>query len=360
MIDKLGELGELGGNKMSSKLGRVVAAAGLATLLAPSAAYASWWDGGYQPAKREQPPPQQPPRRPPPPQTPPSTQPPPEQQPPQQPPPAEQPPPPQGQQPAPAQPAPAQPAPAPAQPTPTPAPSPAAPPPGSLPSIYGCNNTDLPGTTQMLQKTTTPPPGTPVAPGQEIVVEVTWRPTDWVSPELHKALDCVYINNRYAPELSGGERPTANDGRFSYSYVVPADVPPGSTICDQGFVSGPNGAEDYAREVSNVVCFPVGPPPGPPTPPSPPPGETTTATTTVTAPTTTTTEGPATEAERFSRQMPPRPAAAPGPAPLPEGQVLPRTGGDPTPGRLAAAALGVAAVLGRGRRRTNRRSGRRS
>src|SRR5581483_5016948 len=83
-----------GETNKSSKLGRVVAAAGLATLLAPSAAYASWWNGGYQPARREQPPPNQPPRRQPPQPSPgqPPEQQPPEQQPPPQQPPPEQPP----------------------------------------------------------------------------------------------------------------------------------------------------------------------------------------------------------------------------------------------------------------------------
>ena len=220
---------------------------------------------------------------------------------------------------------------------------------GELPSIYGCENTNLPGTRPVLHKETTPPPGTPVAPGQEIVVEITWQLSDWVAPDLHKALDCVYINNRYVPALSGGERPTANDGYFAYRYVVPDDVPPGSTICDQGFVSGPNGEEEYGREVSNIVCFPVGPPP----PPPPPTAETTT--TTALSPTTTTTERTETLPQRQEFQAPPQTPPAPAPAVLPRQKVLPRTGGDPNPGRLAAGALAMAALAGRGLRRKDRR-----
>jgi LPXTG-motif cell wall-anchored protein len=217
-----------------------------------------------------------------------------------------------------------------------------------LPSIYGCENSDIPGTRPVLHKETTPREGTPVQPGDEIVVEITWRVTDWVAPDLHKALDCVYINSRYVPELSGGERPTPNDGHFAYHYVVPADVATGSTICDQGFVSGPNGEEEYGREISNLVCFPVGPPPVPP--PPPPPIETTT---------TTTAEQPlAQHSERFDQEVPP--AAAPGPTVRPRDvqprEVLPRTGGDANPARLAAGALGLA-LLGRSgsRRRTRSR-----
>jgi LPXTG-motif cell wall-anchored protein len=204
----------------------------------------------------------------------------------------------------------------------------------ALPSIYGCENSDIPGTRRVLHKQTTPPEGTHVRPGDEIVVEITWSVTDWIAPELHKALDCVYINNRYVPRLSGGERSTPNDGHFAYRYVVPADVPPGSTICDQGFVSGPNGEEEYGRETSNLVCFPVGPPPV-----APPPVATTT--------TTPTTVQPPAERSRYDQQVPPeaKPVSRPGPVVLPR-QELPKTGGDANPARLAAGALALA-LLGR-------------
>ncbi len=42
-----GKLGSWGDNMHSKKLGRAAAAAGLMALLLPSAAFASWWDGGY-------------------------------------------------------------------------------------------------------------------------------------------------------------------------------------------------------------------------------------------------------------------------------------------------------------------------
>ena len=211
----------------------------------------------------------------------------------------------------------------------------------------------------MLHKDTTPPEGTPVAPGDEIAVDITWSVTDWVAPDLHKALDCVYINGHYVDALSGGERPTPNDGHFQYHYVVPADVPPGSTICDQGFVSGPNGSEDYGREISNLVCFPVGPPPPPPPqsppPQSPPPPECCRQRPPAQEGTTTTTQPYGQEAERIDTQVPPNaPEVPPAPATRPLGTVLPQTGGDPGPARLAAAALGLA-VLGRGAARRARR-----
>ncbi len=158
-----------------------------------------------------------------------------------------------------------------------------------------------------------------------------------MGPDLHKAVDCVYINGLLAPELSGGERPTPNDGHFAFHYFVPLDVPPGSEICDQGFVSGPSGWEDYARSVSNVVCFPVVVPPPPPppcceAPPAPPP---------CCAPPE---EEPYTDSLRFEQTEPPA-------AVLPERRdVLPRTGDEGGTARLAAAALGLVALAGRVRR----------
>jgi hypothetical protein len=279
-------------------LGRVLAAAaGLLMLLAPTAAFGSWWDGGYADGGypdggwRE------------------------------------------------------------------PVPHPSAGP------LYGCENSTLPGTGSALLKTTTPPPGTPVRPGDEIVVEISWRVWDWMGPELHKAIDCVYINGRFVPELSGGEKPTPNDGHFAFHYFVPLDVPPGSTICDQGFVSGPNGNEDYAREVSNVVCFPVGTPPPPPpccAEQAPPPCDCVPETTTTTmAPTTTTTTTvpeeeaePYVESVRFEQEVPEETPPAP-PAPVVQpADVLPRTGADgAVAARFAAGAVALAVVSGRIRRR---------
>ena len=217
-------------------------------------------------------------------------------------------------------------------------------PPGPAGPLYGCENSTLPGTGSGLLKTTTPPPGTPVQPGDEILVEITWRVRDWIGPDLHKAIDCVYINGVFAPELSGGERPTPNDGHFAFHYYVPLDVPPGSTICDQGFVSGPNGIEDFGREVSNVVCFPVD---TSSSPPPPPPCCIQETMTTTTAPEEE--AEPYTESVRFEQELPPE-AVPPTPAVLPR-DVLPRTGGNTAPVRLAAGALALAALAGKVRRR---------
>jgi hypothetical protein len=319
----------------SNKLGRAAAAAGLMVLLAPTVAAASWWDGGYdgrygnggrdhrdrgaaattttsRPADS-------------PPQncgagdcydTPPSTQgcgtgdcydtPP--------------PPPSCGQ--------------------PSCGSGPPPPPPAPVAPIYGCENSDLVGTELALHKTTVPPEGTPVAPGDEILVDITWRVTDFDAPFLHKALDCVYINGVFVPGLSLGEHDTPNDGHFGISYVVPPDAPVGGTICDQGFVSGPNGWDDYFREVSNVVCFPI----CAPAPPPPPPVVETTTTTT--APEDETPQ-PYTESVRFEQSVPEE--TPPAPAVLP--RVLPRTGSGPAAARLAAAGLGLATLI----RRRNRR-----
>jgi hypothetical protein len=281
-------------------LGRVLAAAaGLLMLLAPTAAFGSWWDGGYSERGYSD----------------------------------------GGWR----------------EPTPPPSAGP----------LYGCENSTLPGTGSALLKTTTPPPGTPVRPGDEIVVEITWRVWDWMGPDLHKAIDCVYINGLFVPQLSGGEKPTPNDGHFAFHYFVPLDVPPGSTICDQGFVSGPNGSEDYGREVSNVVCFPVVTPPPPPPPccaeQTPPPCECVPETTTTTmAPTTTTTTTttvpeeeaePYTESVRFEQEVPEETPPTPLAPAVQAADVLPRTGADAgVAARFAAGALALAVASGRIRR----------
>ena len=219
-------------------------------------------------------------------------------------------------------------------------PPPPPPPPPFFEPIYGCENSDLAGTRLSLHKTTTPPPGTPVRPGDEILVDITWSAWDWIGPDLHKALDCVYINGVFVPELSGGERPTPNDGHFGFHYFVPLDVPPGSEICDQGFVSGPSGWEEYDRAISNVVCFPVvGSTPPPPTSCCvPPPVETTTTTTMPEEEQ----PQPYTESVRYEQEAQP--------VVLPR-QELPRTGSGSDAARLAAGGLALLTLI---RRRTRR------
>jgi hypothetical protein len=214
--------------------------------------------------------------------------------------------------------------------------------------MYGCENSTLPGTELALHKTTTPPSGAAVSPGDEILVDITWDVRDWIGPDLHKAIDCVYIGGRLVEGLSGGERPTPNDGHFAYRYIVPLDAPIGAEICDQGFVSGPNGYDDYFREVSNVVCFPicapVDQPPPPTAPPPPPPVEETTTTTTMPDED----AQPYVQSERLEREAPPETP----PAPIVESRdVLPRTGSGPAAARLAAGGLALAFLI---RRRTPR------
>jgi hypothetical protein len=223
--------------------------------------------------------------------------------------------------------------------------------------LYGCENSTLPGTGGGLLKTTTPPPGTPVMPGDEILVEITWAEWQFTAPDLHKAIDCVYINGVFVPGLSGGERPTPNDGHFAFHYFVPLDLPPGSEICDQGFVSGPNGWEDYAREVSNVVCFPVDTPPPPPPPcceaPPPPPCCYEKPTTTTTVPEEE--AEPYVESVRLEQELPEDTPIPPAPQVEPRA-VLPRTGADgDTIARLAGGAL-LLSVLARRKCRAARRS----
>jgi hypothetical protein len=345
----------------TKKLGRAAAAAGLMVLLLPGVAAASWWDGGYDgrsdngssarsgdyESPGETPPPDDnrspqcgesgctrytPPRDDnPPPQcgesgctryTPPRD---------------DNPPPQCGQECG----APSPPPPC-GQPSCGQGPPPPPPPPSRLfEPIYGCENSDLPDTHPTLHKTTTPPPGTPVRPGDEILVDIAWRVSDFTAPELHKAIDCVYINGVFAPELSGGERLTPNDGHFGFHYFVPLDVPPGSEICDQGFVSGPNGWEEYGRTISNVVCFPVAVPP----PPqsccvSPPVEEATTTTTTTTMPD---------EEQPYAQSLRYEPEVAP--TSLVQPQVLPRTGSGPGAARVAAGGLALLALMRRRMRR---------
>jgi len=123
--------------------------------------------------------------------------------------------------------------------------------------LYGCEQGGRSRDETGLVKSTEPAPGAVVTPGQEIRVELTWATGDFVDAHLHKVLECVTVDGRLSAALSGGEKPSANDGRFTHSYVVPADAAPGTLLCDQGFATGPAEDDEYARKASGEVCFTV-------------------------------------------------------------------------------------------------------
>jgi hypothetical protein len=144
--------------------------------------------------------------------------------------------------------------------------------------LYGCDQAGRHDSGGRLVKTTDPPAGSRVEPGQEIRVDLSWHTEDWTGEELHKVLDCVSLDGTISSALSGGEKPTANDGRFSHRYRVPTDAAGGTEVCDRGFLSGPTTEEDFARAESKTVCFTVESPPGhrsgdvgTPATPAPPP-----------------------------------------------------------------------------------------
>jgi len=140
--------------------------------------------------------------------------------------------------------------------------------------------------------------GDTVVGGQVIHVTVTWDTEDWSSDQLDDVHDCVVIGDTLVDGLTDEEKPTANDGVWTTSYTVPADLATGTVICDRVRLSGPG----RDTEKSNVVCSTVADPTTtttaePTTTTTAEPTTTTTAeptTTTTAAPTTTTTAAPTT------------------------------------------------------------------
>jgi hypothetical protein len=216
---------------------------------------------------------------------------------------------------------------------------------------------DTPDRPAGLKVTTDVPNGATVAPGQDIVVRLTWDPKAWSGDQLDAALACVAVKGALDPNLSSGERPTANDGVFEYVLHVPDNIRPGCDICVQGFLAGIASGGGPRQVTSDRPCFMSGEP-RPPTPVTRPPA---TPATTPPAPTTTTAPQIPTEVAGIQASKPspaplqPAPAAVPAPA-----AELPRTGTPLT--QLASAgggltlSLGGLAVIGGAGRRTRRRA----
>ena len=198
---------------------------------------------------------------------------------------------------------------------------------------------DTPGRPGGLKVTTDVPEGAEVAPGQDIGIKLTWNPKDWSGPDLDAALACVAVKGGVDPDLSNGERPTANDGAYEYVLHVPDNIRPGCDICVQGFLTGTGGDGDPQQVTSDRACFMSGPPrPAPPaTRPPTPPAATPPATT---APRTPTEVGGITASQPTPAPLAPAPST-PAVAPAAE---LPRTGSPVTD--LAAASGGLSLTLG--------------
>ena len=192
-----------------------------------------------------------------------------------------------------------------------------------------------------------------VAPGQDITIRLTWDPEAWSGDQLDMALACVQVKGALDPDLSGQERPTANDGSFQYRLHVPDNIKPNCDICVQGFLAGMDDDGQPAQVGSNEQCFMSGPPATPETPATSPPTPATTPTTAARAPA----EVPA----QVAGSNVARPAPDPAAQPVLIGE-LPRTGHSFAQVGAASAGLtlalgGMALICGAGRRHRRRAAG---
>lgn len=123
------------------------------------------------------------------------------------------------------------------------------------PSSSACGSLyhgDPPGS---LRLATSPEADTVLHSGQTVRITATWNTGDWSRAELHKVLHCVLLDGEVAYDLSRQEKPTANDGTFTYAFTVPANA---RRICDRARLSArPAPGEDLVVQKSNVVCFAV-------------------------------------------------------------------------------------------------------
>lgn len=190
--------------------------------------------------------------------------------------------------------------------------------------------------TEGIEQTTDPATGAPLQAGQTVKVSLRWEKQEF-GPELERVAHCIVtLDGKVRLDLSGSEAPSANDGEYRGSFVVPAELAPGDCLCVLGVVAGEASDGGSPLRLGGNSCVTVtkpAPPPSTPTPPATslaePPGTTVLASNTETRPDTL--------------------APAAGPMPLAE---LPRTG--PFDTRVLLAVAGLALVLGGGAITTRR------
>ena len=190
--------------------------------------------------------------------------------------------------------------------------------------------------TEGIDQTTDPATGAPLEAGQTVKVSLRWDKQEF-GPELERVAHCIVtLDGKVRLDLSGSEAPSANDGEYRGSFVVPAELAPGDCLCVLGVVAGEASDGGSPLRLGGNSCVTVtkpAPPPATPKPPATslaePPGTTVLASNTETRPDTL--------------------APAAGPMPLAE---LPRTG--PFDTRVLLAVAGLALVLGGGAITTRR------
>lgn len=191
--------------------------------------------------------------------------------------------------------------------------------------------------TEGVEQTTDPPTGAPLQAGQTVAVKLRWNTDDFAASDLERVAHCVVtLDGKVRLDLSGSEAPSANDGEYRGSFVVPAELAPGDCLCVLGVVAG-EAADGGPQRLGGNSCVTVTKPAPPPVPP--------------TSPVTSPPERPATSVLPATQTAPPTlvPATETRPEPLAE---LPRTG--PFESRLLLALAGLALVLGGGAITTRR------
>ena len=190
------------------------------------------------------------------------------------------------------------------------------------------------------EQITDPPTGARIRPGQKVTVTLRWDRGDFAGSDLQQAGHCIVtLDGRPRLELSALEAPSANDGEYRGSFVMPADLAPGDCLCILGVASG-DAPEGGPLRLGGNSCLTV-------TEPAPPVPTTTPATTSPPA------RPPATVLPATETAQPSEPGVSSStqtsPQPLAE---LPRTG--PFDVRALLALGGLALVLGGGAVTTRR------
>jgi hypothetical protein len=107
-----------------------------------------------------------------------------------------------------------------------------------------------------LEKTTDPPPGSTVTPGQQVTVTLEWPTFAVAGQRAHRVMECLSIDGE-APQLWAERRFTSAEGTVSFSAAVPNGVGAKSTVCGQSFLKT-QGSFGPVTRWSEKTCYPAG------------------------------------------------------------------------------------------------------
>lgn len=100
-------------------------------------------------------------------------------------------------------------------------------------------------------------PGNPVPTGEVAKLGITWETQSWQGDELQNLVTCPTAGGKLVDNLSVKVSRVQNSGSYQHTFKVPADLAPGTELCDQAVLLGTAPDGGVTRQATGSACLTV-------------------------------------------------------------------------------------------------------